>query len=125
MMVNVGFDLFLSDCANGATEIASRPQVLAPVTLFQQGKLVLQLARRYAFDELSNLSRTERGRCRHPQMHMIATDMPLQKGDFTAGTHLPDDFSCAFCRLTAQDLLTVLRDPHQVILNVVDRMCSL
>src|SRR6266496_284803 len=57
-------------------------------------------------------------------MHRVAADRPLQNGDFTAGTHVPDDFSRAFCRLTAQDRVTVLGDPPKVILNVVDRRCS-
>jgi hypothetical protein len=125
MMFNVGFNLLLSDSAHRAAEIASRPQVLSPVALFQQGKLILQFARRNPFDELGNLSRTERGWCRHHQMHMIATDMAFQNGDFTARTDLPDDFSRSFCRFTAPDLVTLFRDPHKVILDVVDRMCSL
>jgi hypothetical protein len=124
MMFKVGFNLRLGECANGAAEIATRPQVLSPIAFFQHGKLVLQFARRHAFDELGNLGWRECGRCRHHQMDRIATDRPFQNGDFPAGTDLPDDPSRSFGRFTAQHLVTLFRDPPKVILNVVDRMCS-
>ena len=125
MMVNVRFDLLLRNGSAGAAEIAACPQMLAPVAFLEQGKLVLQLARRDAFDELRDLRRTERGRCRHHQMAMIATDMPLQDRDFPTGADLPDQVARPLCRFAAQHLIAVLRDPYKVILNVVDRMRSL
>ncbi len=58
-------------------------------------------------------------------MPMIAPDRPLQKGDFPAGTHLPDAFSRSFCRFTAQAWVTLCCDPHNGIVNVVDCRRSL
>src|SRR4051794_23002868 len=124
-MVNVGFNLLLSDSANSAAEIATRPQVLTPVAFLEQGKLVLQFARRNAFDILRDLGRSQYWRARQHQVNVVATDMPPQNGHFSAHTHLSDDFSRSLSGFTAQDLVSVFRDPHKMVLDIVDRMCSL
>src|SRR6185369_873361 len=118
MMINIGFDLFLSDRTNRATKIAACPQMLSPVSFFEQGKLILQLTGRHPFDELSNLSWREGRWTRHHQMNVVAADMTFQDRNFAASTDLSDDLSCAFCRLSAQHLITILRHPHKVILYI-------
>ncbi len=125
MMVNVGFDLLLGYSADCAAKIAPRPQMLAPVSLFQQREFILQFPRRYSLDELGDLRWTEIGRRRHHQMHMVTTDVALQDGDFSAGTDLADNVACPFRRFSPQHLVAIFRHPHEVILNVVDRMRSL
>jgi len=101
MMVDVSFDLFFGDSADGATEIAACPQMLSPIALFEQRELILQFARRNAFDVLGNLGGTQAGRTRHHQMNMIGADMPFQDRHFTTHTDLTNDFACALGGFTA------------------------
>src|SRR5689334_12739046 len=107
MMVNVGFDLFLSNCTNRATKIAARPQMLPPVTFLERWKLILQFTRRNTFDELGNLGWREGRRTRYHQMNMITADMSFQNGDFAAGANLSDNFSRSLCHFTPQHLIAI------------------
>ncbi len=125
MMVNVGFNLFLRDRAHRATEIAAGPQMLTPVAFLEQGELVLQFARRNAFNALSDLGRRERWRTGNHQVNMVTTEMTFQDGHFPTYADLADNFARSFGGFTAQHLITVFGDPYKVILNIVDRMRSL
>src|SRR5579859_6844138 len=125
MMVNVGVDLFLSHSTNRATQIATHPQRLSPVAFLERRKLVLQFARRYALDELSDLGWTQTRRCRDHQMDVVTAGMPFDDRDFSTGADLADDLTRTLGGLAAQDLVAVFCDPDNVIVNVVDRMRSL
>jgi len=47
-------------------------------------------------------------------MHMADAQMALDNRDFAAHTDLADDFACSFGDLTAQHVIAVFGDPHQI-----------
>jgi hypothetical protein len=57
-------------------------------------------------------------------MDVIHTDMPCHNLNVAAQAHLAQDLARSFGHFTAQNLVSIFRDPHQVILDVVDRMGS-
>src|SRR5882724_6713264 len=125
MMVNVGFNLFLSDCTDSPAEIAACPQMLTPIALLEQGELVLQFARRNAFDILNNLGWTQGRWTGDHEVNMVTAEMTFQDGHLSTRTDLADNFSRSFGGFAAQHLIAVFGYPHKVILNIVDRMRSL
>ena len=52
-------------------------------------------------------------------MHMVVTHPPFDDLDILAITHLPDDISYPRPDFLRQHLIAILRDPHQVDLEVI------
>ena len=55
-------------------------------------------------------------------MHMIFRDMPFHNVHIQTGARLADQFAHSFAYFASQDRLAIFRDPHYVILQVIDRM---
>src|SRR6266498_4056778 len=55
-------------------------------------------------------------------MYMIFRNMPFENVHIQARTGLADQFSHPFANFAAQDRFAILRDPDNVIFQVVDRM---
>jgi hypothetical protein len=98
--------------------------ILTPVAFLQMRELFLQLSGGHAFDVLDDLGRAQGRWTRYQDMHVIDADMALDNGQFAAHTHLTDNVARAFGYLSAQHLIAVLGSPHQVVLDVVDRVST-
>src|SRR5258706_13322400 len=120
VFVNVFLDLFLGDGSNRGTKIASRPQVLTPVSFLQMLEFFLQLAGRDAFDELNNFGWRQQRWTRHQDMHVIDAHMTFHNADVAAHTHLLDDVARSFGHLGAQHMVAIFRGPYKVVLDVID-----
>ena len=96
--------------------------MLPPIAFFERGKLILQLARRDAFQVLHHLRWTERRWTGNHQVDVVNTHMPFHNCDFTTHTDLTQNVARSLSDFSAQDVVAIFGHPDQVILNVVDRM---
>ena len=106
------------------TEVPSCPEMPAPIFLFQMRKFLEQLARRAPLDPPHDLARCHGRWATGQNMHMTLThyalDYPDLKG-FAGLSHQPP-YSLRY--LSAQYLVSVLRYPYKVVLNLKNRMTS-
>ena len=109
---------------NRAYKVASAPKMTTPQFPPQPGKLTEQLPSRDAFQNLHGLSwRQPRRRFQEyvdmifHNLHCIDDQIILLSNPFK---HLLGIFSNFFC----QDSLTVLRNPHKMVLEIVDCMLA-
>jgi len=124
MFLNVLLDLLLGDHAHRRTEISPRPQVLSPIALLQMRKFLLQFPRRYSLQVWHDFGWTQQRWTRHQHRHMVSTHMPLQNGYIPAQAHLSQYLTRPLGHLPPQDLIAVFRHPHQMILDVIERVRS-
>ena len=124
MLFNVFFDLFLSHRTHRRTEIAARPHVAPPIALLQMRKLILQQPRRPSFQVLHHFRWAQLRPTRHQDMDMVLTHMPPDDFDFSTQTTLQDQLSSSLGHFAAQDMIALLRHPHKVVLDIIDRMRS-
>src|SRR5258708_33119732 len=102
MLFNMLLDLGLADHADTGTEIATRPDVLAPIAFLQVRKLILQFARRRSLQILGHFSWTQLRRTRHQQVNVVHADMPLQNVHVSAHTDLSDNLACSLGDVLSQ-----------------------
>ncbi len=121
-MLDVGSDLVFGDPANGGTEVATRPDGLAPVAFFEMREFLLQASRRTAFEILHHLGWTQARRTTDQHMDMVFTDMTFQDVNVAAHADLPDDVPRSLGHFALQDGIAIFRHPDQVILDVVHRV---
>ena len=100
-------------------KISPAPNVSSPVFLLDVRKLHQYFPRTLPLDVLHQLTCRHVRRYRHKQMHMIPRNMPLHDLDIIGQTDLPDQLSDPQCHLLRQDRLPVLRDPHEMQLDVI------
>ena len=55
-------------------------------------------------------------------MHVIGADMPFQNGDIPAHAHLADQLTSALSHFASEHLVSILGDPHAMVLEIVDRV---
>jgi hypothetical protein len=110
----------VSDCA---CEISVFPQLPAPQPLLQSRELAEQPPSTVAFDYPHDLPYRSRRRERHQKMDMLFHKLHFQYLDVVRLADLPYHLFRSFPNFDPlEDLLPVLRTPHQMIARVVDRM---
>lgn len=122
MRFDVRANLRLCYRPNCRAKVPSRPQVLSPVTLLQVRKLFLQQPRGAPFEVLHHLRRTQARRARHQQVDVVFAHVTFQNLDVTAHAALSDEFPRPLRYLSPQHVVAVLRDPHKVVLDVIERV---
>jgi len=53
---------------------------------------------------------------------MILAYIPFQYRDLSRHAYLTDNIPCALGNLSSENLVSIFRHPHKVILDVVDRV---
>lgn len=124
MFLNILLDLLLGDDPHRRAEIPPRPQMLSPIAFLQMRKFLLQLPRRHALQVLRDFSWTKQRRTRHQHMHMVNTHMPFQNMHISAHTYLSKNRARPLGYLPTQHLIPIFRHPHQMVLNVIERVRS-
>jgi hypothetical protein len=110
----------VSDCTS---EISVFPQLPAPQPLLQSRELAEQPPPTVAFDYPHDLPYRSRWRERHQKMDVLFQELHFQDLDVIRLADLPYHLFRSFPNLhPLEDLLPVLRTPHQMIARVVDRM---
>ena len=122
MMLQVVLDHLFCHLNYRGTKIASRPKMSSPVTLLQMRKLLEQRAWCVAFDPLHDLARRRLRWRTHQDVHVIFTHHTLHYPDLEGLKPLAYQLSDPFRNLCGQYLVTLLRDPHKVVLNLKNRM---
>jgi hypothetical protein len=122
MTFKIRFQHLVGHRARCRTEIAARPQLLAPIALLQTGIFLLQLARRFAFDILHRLRHRQLRGCRYKQMHMVMTQVPADNLYIMLGTYLANQIPLPQRQVSLQHRITVLCYPHYMVLDVINRM---
>ena len=125
MLLNVRRNHLVRNGARRGTARPTRPQLATPIPLVQCRVLFLQLARRLAFAGLQHIQHRLTGRRRDKERHMRPTNMPFQYQHLMLHTANPNYVPCPLGYLTRQDMVALLRHPHQMILASIQRMRSL
>ena len=121
-MLDVGLDYLLRHRAQRGSKVAPSPEMTAPVTTLQLRDFQLQQPRRTAFDVLNPQHHQQTWRERRKQMHMIPTHVALENRDVLDHTNLTDRIPRPQRDRPREHRIPILRYPHQVALDVVDRM---
>jgi hypothetical protein len=119
--------LLVRHASHTGTKVSSCPKMLSPVSLLQMGKLILLLPRRYTLQILCYLRWAQAQRAGYQHMDMVCAHMPLQYLHIPSPTYLPQYFSCPFRHFSSQYLIPILRYPHKVVFDTIDRVrtCSI
>ena len=91
------------------------PTDAGPVTLPQGGEFFLPPAGRSTVDVLQQLGRSYVSGRRYEHVNMIGRYRSANHYDFPRMTYLPNQIAGTLRHFAAQNLVTVLSDPHQVI----------
>src|SRR5262249_8667337 len=86
--------------------------------LVQVAELLQQLPRRFPFDPLHQVARRYMRRAGHEQVTLILAHMPLENLNLQLRADVSYKLPQADGYVRPQQLLTVLRDPHKVVLQV-------
>ena len=125
MMLQILVDNRVGDFAGAPSPIANTPKMTASVTLLQRGILLQKLARTPALDAPDDLTDGVLGRIRQMQVHMIATDDPLDDTHIKGITDLSDQVSAAHLDLASEYAVSVFRAEYEVHLQLVNAMRAL
>src|SRR4051794_669320 len=99
-------------------EETPRPQMAAPAELLQVAELLHQVPRALPLDPLHQVAGRDVRRAGDEQVDVVAADVPLEDLDLQLRTDRPNDLAETDADVASQELLAVLRDPHQVQLDV-------
>ena len=106
----------------GRHKVAASPQMAAPKGLLNMAKLHHQLTRGLTFDILHDLTRRQMRRTRQKHMDMILGHMATQYLNLIGLTYLNDQLPQPMPYIAVKHWLTVLCDPHKMILYVKTTM---
>jgi len=124
MMLQIVFDHFICHLANRGTKIPARPNMSSPISLFQVWKLFEQIARRSSLDSPHDFAGHPIRRCTHQNMHMIFAHNTFDDPYLKGFARLPHQVSHSFGYYPLQRLITILRYPNKMILNLVNRLVA-
>lgn len=125
LVLYVLLDHIVGYISAAAAKISSCPQVPTPIHLSQTLKLAEHFMRRLALQSLHQTAYAYLRRNRYEQMNMIPRYMTLD--DFCTGgpTYLSDHVTHSGRNISLQNLLPILRDPHQMQVDLEYRMRSM
>ena len=106
----------------GGTEIAPCPEMPAPVSLSQFGKLNLDFARGAPLDPPHYVAHRAMGRDRDEHVDMIGGQHPLDDRDPNFLAHLTGNLADPLANRAREHLFTVLGDPNEVIAVMINRV---
>lgn len=104
------------------SKIASGPKMLSPGLSPQFSKLFQHLAATPSLEALHQVTHRDLRWHWDQQVYMVNRDMPTFDVHIQCGTRQPDQLPPAYRDLTAQHLLPIFGNPHQVVFEVIDRV---
>src|SRR3989338_5901359 len=116
---------FFRHLAYRSAKVPSRPEMPAPIFLFQVRKLFKQLARRSPLDPPHDLARCHCRWTTDQNMHMILAHHSLDYPNLKGFTCLSHQLSNSLRYFPSQNLVSVLRYPYKVVLNLKNCMASI
>lgn len=114
MMLQILLNNLFSNIPGAPDSITDCPEVLAPVSLLQMWILLLQHPRCPPFQSLQQITDRLRRRILDVHMHMVFADDSLQDDDVFAVANLDDQFSATPLNVAFENMVTVLRYPHDM-----------
>ena len=107
-----------------ANPIATRPQMLTPVTLAQAAKLSQQFVRTTALQMLNCLADRKPRRNRYQQVHVVTIDVRRVDDHVVHVRGFPDQFPTTQADISAKHLVPVFRRPYDMVLTVPNRVAA-
>jgi hypothetical protein len=98
------------------------PIGVAPNTLPEVAKFILQPAGRPALQVLHKFRRRHIWRARHQHVNMIRRHRTAHNHHFPAVTDLSSQVARLLAHSSAQDLVPVLRNPYEMMLDIEHRV---
>jgi len=123
-MLQILLNHFFRHLAYRGTKISSCPEMSAPIFLLQVRKLFEQLARRTTLDSPHDLTRCHCRWTARQNMHVILAHRTLHYPDLKGFAGLSHQITNSLRHLSAEHLVSVLRYPYEVILNLKHRMTA-
>ncbi len=106
-------------------EITPSPEMTAPVSLSQFGKLHLDFARSASLDPPHDITHRAVGWVRHEHVDMVRGQYPLDDRDPNFLADLPRHLAYSLPNRARQHFVTVLGDPDEMIAVMINRVFSL
>lgn len=106
-------------------EITPSPEMTAPVSLLQFGKLHLDFARSASLHTPHDITHRMVGWDRNEHVDMVRGQHPLDDGDPNFLAYLSGNLANSLPDRACQHLLTVLGDPDEVVAVMIYRVFSL
>jgi hypothetical protein len=122
LLFNALYDHFIGDIAGAGDKIAPCPYVPAPKGPIETLEFQHQFSRCLSFERLDEVTYREVGRHGYEEMYVILRDMTSYELNVIRFADFPDQVSCPQCNVSPKDWLAVLRNPHEMILDIVDGM---
>ena len=119
---NVLLDNLVCHITRARGKVAPCPEVSSPELSTQFTELFQHPSAAAALDSLHQLAHRQFGWHRDQQVNMVRCYVPTQDGQIQRSTSLPHQFAQPNGYLAAQYGFAILGDPHDVILEVIDRM---
>ena len=124
LILDVFFPHFIRDVPARRYPISPTPQMLTPVALTQRRKFREHPMRTLPFQILHCLRARYMRRDSYQHMHMIPVNRPSVDRHLQTTRDLPQQLPRTLSYITHQHRITVLRNPHQVVFTVPDRMAA-
>ena len=121
-MLDIRLDHLVRHRPRRGTEVTPCPQVAAPVPTLQLRKLLLEQPRRTTLDVLNTKSHRQPRWNRCEQVDMIPTHVTFDNRNVLGHANLTDRVSGSNRNLTREHRIPILRYPHHVVLDIVDRV---
>lgn len=112
-------DHFIGDIARTGDVVTARPEVLAPVAFAEFGEFLLDLPRRGPFAVLDQFGWCEVGRGGDEEMDVARRDASGKNRDFVFRTDQSNEVSHPNGDLAGQNGVAVLRDPDDMVFQVI------
>ena len=124
VMIQIGFEYLIRDVAYTPATIPDTPKMPTPVTSLQFTKLLQKQLGAPPLEPLDQIADTQRRGVRQVQMDVVLTDDALQNMHIQGVTGLAQQVPAPYLYIPRQHLVTVFCTPHQMHLQVVDRMSA-
>jgi hypothetical protein len=119
MMREILLDHFFDKLASGDAEVAPRPEMSSPVSLFHHWEFFKDLDGRTAFDVAHYFRWRDFWRSRDQNVHMVFTHNSPQDLNFKPLADLAYKFADSHGKVALENLVPVFRYQHEVVLNFV------
>ncbi len=120
LVLYIGHDCFIGDCARGGAEVPAAPEMPAPEPFVQFGEVLQELSGRLALDVLRDLGYGNLRWYGDEHMDMLLRYMAADDVDAVGVADFSHQVAQADGNTSLQDGLSVLRRPDQVIFEVED-----
>src|SRR5665647_1892451 len=124
MMLKITFYHFICNLTRGCTKVSSCPKMPTPIALLHMWEFLKHLRRCSSLYPSHDLAWGHSRRCRDKHVNMIFTHNSAYDLDLKGLTGLADKFFHSKGYLAIQYLISILRHPYKMILNVENCMTS-